>query len=200
MDATESVAVAAYARVSTGSQTPEAQLHELRSAVERRHDWALVDEYVDRGSGIDRDRPELERLLSDARAGEIDLVVVWRLDRLARSTIHLLEVLEQLHRWSVGFVSLREGVDTTTPAGRAFATFLGAIGELERHLTIDRVRAGMAAARARGVHVGRPPSTVPMEAAQALLADGHSERRVARMLHVSRSTLRRRLGAADSTD
>ena len=120
--------------------------------------WVMAGEYLDEGvSGAQDYRPGLDRLLADAQASRLDLVVVWRLDRLGRSLQHLLKLLDELTSYGVGFTSLRDpGIDTTTASGRLLLQLLGAFAEFERNLIVERVRAGIARAQANGVHCGRP--------------------------------------------
>lgn len=152
---------AIYARVSThNGQDPEMQLRELREYCQRRG-WYGVTEYVDVGiSGAKEKRPELDRLLADAHRREFDAVVVWRFDRFARSVSHLLRALETFCSLGIDFVSLSEQVDTSTPAGKLVFTVLGAVAELERSLIVERVRAGLRNARAKGKRLGRPRRAV----------------------------------------
>lgn len=146
---------AIYARVSTFDQEPENQLRELRVYCERRG-WSAT-EYVDRGvSGAKDRRPALDALLASAKRRKIDVVVVWRLDRLGRNLRHLLLLLDDLNTMGVAFVSLNEGIDATTSAGRLQLQILGAIAEFERSRIQERVKAGLARARAQGKRLGRP--------------------------------------------
>src|ERR1700730_916365 len=132
---------AIYARVSTVDQEPENQLQELRRYVEARS-WRAV-EYVDRGvSGAKERRPALDQLVADARRRRFDVVVCWRLDRLGRNLRHLITLLDELQALGVAFVSLAEGIDATTPAGRLQMQILGAIAEFEKGRIVERVRAG----------------------------------------------------------
>src|SRR3974390_151507 len=132
------------------------QLRELREYCQRRG-WNVSTEYVDAGvSGAKERRPELDRLLADAHRRRFDAVVVWRFDRFARSVSHLLRTLETFRSLGIEFVSLSEQVDTSTPAGKLVFTVLGAVAELERSLIVERVRAGLRNARAKGKHLGRP--------------------------------------------
>ena len=150
-----------YARVSTSNngQDPEVQLLELREYCQRRG-WTITGEYIDVGiSGTKERRPELDRLLADAHRRRFDAVVVWRFDRFARSVSHLLRALETFRALGIDFVSLSEQVDTSTPTGKMVFTVLGAVAELERSLIVERVRAGMRNARAKGKRIGRPPRT-----------------------------------------
>jgi DNA invertase Pin-like site-specific DNA recombinase len=155
---TDEIKVALYARVSTANgQDPEMQLRELRDFCKSRG-WTVADEFVDRGvSGAKDSRPELNRLMADAHKRRFDVVVVWRFDRFARSVSHLLRALETFKALGIGFVSLSEQVDTSTPTGKMVFTVLGAVAELERSLIAERVKAGIRNARAKGQRVGRPP-------------------------------------------
>src|SRR5438309_2372974 len=153
---------AIYARVSTVDQEPENQLQELRRYVEARG-WSAV-EHVDHGvSGAAERRPALDRLVADARRRRFDVLVCWRLDRLGRNLKHLITLLDELQALGVAFVSLAEGIDATTPAGKLQMHILGAIAEFERGRIVERVRAGLARARAQGHRLGRPHTRVPIE-------------------------------------
>ncbi len=179
---------AIYARVSTVDQEPENQLQELRRYVEARG-WPAV-EHVDHGvSGAAERRPALDRLVADARRRRFDVVVCWRLDRLGRNLKHLITLLDELQALGVAFVSLAEGIDATTPAGRLQMQILGAIAEFEKGRIVERVRAGLARARTQGKRLGRPRAAVPIERLQrvaGLPVDAAAER-----LGVSRSTVKR---------
>lgn len=189
--------VAIYARVSTLDQHPETQLIELRHVVAQRG-WELVDTYVDHGiSGARARRPQLDRLLDDARRGKLELVLCWAFDRIARSTTHLLEVVDELQRAGVEFVSLREGVDTCGPMGRAVTAIMGAIAELERGLLIERVRAGMHRARLEGRRLGRPPlENVDRAGILAARERGYSLNKIARLHGISKTSVLRILKIA----
>ena len=180
---------AIYARVSTNNgQDPEMQLRELREYCQRRG-WNVFVEYVDAGiSGAKEKRPELDRLLADAHRRRFDAVVVWRFDRFARSVSHLLRALETFRSLGIEFVSLSEQVDTSTPAGKLVFTVLGAVAELERSLIVERVRAGIRNARAKGKRLGRPRSAVDAEEIKRLRAQGASGRAVGAALGVSAAT------------
>ena len=146
---------AIYVRVSTAEQETDLQENELREYVESRG-WSCVV-YRDKGqSGTKKDRPALTTLLNDLRRRKIDVVVVWALDRLARSLKQLLSIAEQCRLLGVDLVSLKQSVDTTLPAGRLTFQVLGAVAEFEREMLRERVRAGMAQARRTGKHIGRP--------------------------------------------
>ncbi len=187
---------ALYARVSTldRGQDPELQLAELRQVAVQRG-WTIAGEYVDHGvSGAETSRPSLDRLLADCHAGKLDLLLVWKLDRLGRSLAHLLAMLDALRTMGVAFVSLRDsGIDTTTPAGRLMLQMVGAFAEFERALIQERVRAGVARAQTAGKHCGRPRRELNLRAARLLLDTGKSEREVADLLGLPRATLQRRL-------
>lgn len=149
--------VAIYTRVSTGLQTTENQRQELGRYVEARG-WKLYKEYSDEGvSGSKDRRPALDELVKDARRRRFDALVCWRLDRLGRNLRHLILLLDELQAVGVAFVSLAEGIDATTPAGRLQLHVLGAIAEFERDRIRERVMAGLARAKAAGRRLGRPP-------------------------------------------
>ena len=184
---------AIYARVSTigQGQSPEMQVRELREYCERRA-WQIAGEYVDAGvSGAKDSRPELNRLLADAHRRRFDTVVVWKFDRFARSVSHLLRALETFNALGVGFVSLSEQIDTSTPTGKMVFTVLGAVAELERSLIAERVRAGVRNARAKGKQLGRPRTDVDADQIARLRASGASWREIEKQLAVSARTARR---------
>jgi DNA invertase Pin-like site-specific DNA recombinase len=145
---------AIYARVSTFDQEPENQLRELRAYAIARG-W-VVKEYVDHISGAKERRPALDAMLVDARRRRFDALLVWRLDRLGRNLKHLITLIEDVQALGIAFVSLAEGIDATTPAGRLQLHVLGAIAEFERGRIQERVMAGLARARAQGKRLGRP--------------------------------------------
>lgn len=179
---------AIYARVSTFDQEPENQLQELRRYVSARG-WSAV-EFVDRGvSGAKDRRPALDQLLCDAKRRRFDVVVCWRLDRLGRNLKHLITLLDELQALGVAFVSLAEGIDATTPAGKLQMHILGAIAEFERERIRERVLAGLQRARAQGKRLGRPKARLPLERLQTVAT--MSLDTAAETLGVSRSTLKR---------
>jgi DNA invertase Pin-like site-specific DNA recombinase len=189
--------VAIYARVSTvgNGQDPEMQLRELREYCEHRR-WEISEEYVDAGiSGAKDSRPELNRLMEDAHKRRFDIVCVWKFDRFARSTSHLLRALETFKVLGIEFCSFSEQLDTTTPAGKMVFTVLGAVAELERSLIAERVRAGLRNARAKGKRLGRPCSEVSDSQISEMLAQGHSMARVGARLGISAATVSRRARA-----
>jgi len=188
-----------YARVSTSNHGQDVglQLDELR-AVARQRGWQVVDEYIDEGvSGSKQSRPALDRLMTAVRSGQADVVAVWRFDRFARSTRHLLAALDEFRQVGVDFISIRESVDTSTSVGKMVFTLIAAISEFEKALIVERVNAGGARAKAAGKHCGRPRVEMDVRPALALAREGHSQRAIAQMLGVSRGTLRRRLREAD---
>lgn len=176
---------AIYARVSTSDQSADMQLAELREHAHRRG-WQVAAEYIDHGiSGTKSSRPELDKMMADARRRSFDLVLVWRFDRFARSTAHLLTALDEFRSLSVDFVSLHEAVDTTTPLGKMVFTVVAAVAELERSIICERVRAGVARARARGKTLGRPPgSKIDAKRVRQLLTEGLSTRAVAKAMQI----------------
>jgi DNA invertase Pin-like site-specific DNA recombinase len=177
-----------YARVSTTDQTCENQLLELRRYVEARG-WTAV-EYVDAGvSGSKERRPALDQLLADSKRRRFDVLVCWRLDRLGRNLRHLILLLDELQAVGVGFVTLGEGIDTTSPTGRLILHVLGAIAEFERARIVERVRAGLARRVAQGKPLGRPRQTVSDDDLASTV--GLSTRQAAAVLGVSRSAVHR---------
>ena len=176
-----------YARVSTQDQTPQLQLDALKVAGCERS-------FVEKASGAQRDRPELQAALGYMRPG--DTLVVWKLDRLARSLKQLIETVESLENKKMGFRSLTENIDTTTPGGRLTFHLFAVLAEFERSIIKERNMAGLAAARSRGRKGGRPPSlnAKDLAAAKALLRDpGITVEEVAKRLKVSPATLYRHL-------
>ncbi|MCZ7645925.1 MAG: recombinase family protein [Planctomycetota bacterium] len=184
--------IAIYARVSTSDQDAGMQLDELRDHAGRRG-WSIVEEYVDEGvSGSKASRPKLDLLMKDARRRRFDSVLVWRFDRFARSTVHLLAALEEFRNQGIDFISIHEAVDTSTPMGRMVFTVVAAVAELERSLIIERVRAGVARARAKGKRLGRPLGTkIPVAEVGKLIESGLSIRAVAERLGVGVGSVHR---------
>ncbi len=171
-----------YARVSTLEQEPAAQLAALTEA-------GCQKVFVDHASGVLNERPELRRLLDQLRRG--DTLVVWRLDRLGRSTAHLFQTVTELGERGIGFHSLTEAIDTTTPAGRLLFGIMASLAAFERDLIRERTMAGLAAARASGRVGGRPSMMTPdkLEVARQMLGAGKSKADIARTIGVSRPTL-----------
>jgi DNA invertase Pin-like site-specific DNA recombinase len=183
---------AIYARVSTHrGQNPEVQLEEVRAYC-RRRGWEMVGEYVDEGiSGSKEHRPALDRLLADCRRRRVDTVVVYRYDRFARSLRQLVNALDEFHALGIDFVSLHEGVDTSTPNGRLVFGIFASIAEFERELIRDRVRSGLALAKSQGRKLGRPRVVVDAARVAFLRAQGHSWAAISAELGVGKGTAQR---------
>jgi DNA invertase Pin-like site-specific DNA recombinase len=190
--------VALYARVSTlNGQHPEMQLAELREYCARRG-WQVTEEYVDEGvSGSKESRPALNRLMADAHRRRFDLVACWKIDRFGRSLKHLVNALADLDAYGVGFVSLKDNLDLTTPSGRLMFQIIGAMAEFERALIQERVRSGLNAARARGKQLGRPRRVVDSDRIARMKGEGMSIRDIASELGVGYGTVRMRLKAGE---
>jgi DNA invertase Pin-like site-specific DNA recombinase len=192
--------VAIYARVSTVNhgQDVSMQTRELRQFAEARG-WRMAGEYIDAGvSGTKDSRPELNRLMADAHKRRFDVVCVWRFDRFARSVSHLLRALETFKALGIDFVSYSEQMDTSTPAGKMVFTVLGAVAELERSLIVERVRAGLRNARAKGKSLGRPRMGVDAAKIGRLREQGRSIREIADELGYSRSLVHKTLANRES--
>ena len=183
-----------YARVSTmHNQNPEVQLAELREHATRRR-WEVVGEYIDRGiTGARERRPELDRLWADCRKRKVDAVLVYRYDRFARSLRQLVNALEEFRALGIDFISLHEGVDTSTPNGRLVFGIFASIAEFERELIRGRVISGLAAAVARGVRLGRPKRQVDAARIVALRSAGASWREVSAQMGIGVGTAVRAL-------
>ena len=180
--------VALYARVSTAGQDTENQLLDLRRYAVARG-WTAV-EYVDTGvSGAKDRRPALDQLVSDVRRHRLQGVVCWRLDRLGRNLRHLVLLLDEWQSRGIAFITLGEGIDTSTPAGRLVAGVLASIAEFERARIQERIHAGLARARGQGKRIGRPRGTPLPSSAPANL----TVRQAAAAWGVSKSTAARRL-------
>jgi len=181
---------ALYLRVNTVDQHPETQLYDLRQMAAQRG-FEIVNEYTDRISGTKAKRPGLDQMMAAARRGRFGVVLVWACDRIARSTRHFLDVLDDLNRIGVEFISFREQIDTGGPLGRAIVVIIGAIAELERNLIIERVRAGMRRARLEGQHIGRNPLVLGHAAIVRDRQHGQSLRQVAKGHSISTATVQR---------
>jgi DNA invertase Pin-like site-specific DNA recombinase len=181
---------ALYLRVSTLDQHPETQLLDLKLMAAQRG-YTIVHEYTDRISGAKARRPGLDQMMTDARRGQFDIVLVWASDRLARSVRHFLSTLDELNHLNVEFVSFREQIDTSGPLGRAIVIIIGAIAELERSLIIERVRSGMRRAKLEGQHIGRTPLVLDNAAIQRDRRQGQSLRQIAKGHRISTATVQR---------
>jgi putative DNA-invertase from lambdoid prophage Rac len=180
-----------YARVSTNDQqTLPMQLRARRDYAARRG-WTIAVQVKEVGSGAS-ERQAREKLIEATRRPEIDVVLVWRLDRWGRSVADLLATLQELEHLGVGFVSLTEALDLTTPAGRAMAALLAVFAEFEREVLRERVRAGLAHARQNGKRLGRPvTAALNADQVRKLSRGGMSKSQIARQLNIGRTSVRR---------
>ena len=195
---------AIYCRVSTEDQNLDRQADELREFTARMG-WELVGEYSDKLSGACRSRPGLDAMMGAAGRRDFDIVVVWALDRVGRSTLHTLEILEKLDTLGIHFRSYTQGaIDTTSPTGKLVLTVLAAVAEMEREQIRERVKSGLAAAKKKGVRLGRQPlDDVVVGRVQALSDSDLSVRQIAtevstRRKPVSKSSVQRILERAES--
>jgi DNA invertase Pin-like site-specific DNA recombinase len=201
---------AIYTRVSTRGtskygdklafdQNPEVQEAPLRAFIQSRG-WTLERVFSDRESGRKSDRPALKHLMTAARRREIDVIVVWRFDRMSRSTKHFLEVVEELRTLGVDLVSHSQAFDSTTPMGKFTMTMFAALGELEVEIIKDRVLAGLDYARQHGTKsgraIGRPKAIFNRDQVRELAAQGLSVRAIGKQLGLSKDTVGRALRAA----
>jgi DNA invertase Pin-like site-specific DNA recombinase len=187
------IRAALYARISTlnHGQNPEVQLGELREFCQRRG-FTIAHEYVDKGiSGSRERRPALDKLLADCGKRLVDAVVVYRYDRFARSLRQLVNALEEFRSLGIDFISIHEGVDTSTPNGRLIFGIFASIAEFERELIRDRVRSGLAAVKARGKRVGRPRVAVDVRRIESLRLQGRSWAEITRETGISKGTAQR---------
>ena len=187
---------ALYCRVSTVDQHPETQLGELRQFAANR--FQIVGEYMDHGfSGTKARRPELDRMMDDARRHRFDVLLVWSCDRLARSTKHLLQTIDELNGMGIQFLSQREAIDTEGPLGRAILIIVSAMAELERCIIIERVRAGMRRARLEGRQIGRSRLDVNRQQVIQDRRSGMSLTQVAKKHSISRASVCRLMKEAN---
>jgi len=192
--------VGIYARVSTTDKGQDVgmQLHELEAYAKARG-WTVQDRYLDEGvSGSQTRRPGLDRLRAACRRRQVDVVLVWRLDRLGRSLKHLIMMLDELQSLGVAFVALHEQIDCTTATGQLMLHLLGAFAEFERALIRERVKAGLAHARAKGQRLGRPRLKIDPARLKSLRNNGHSIRQIARTLHTSPASVHKTLSLIPS--
>ena len=184
--------IAIYCRVSTTDQNCELQLRELRDYAGRQ-EWQVFQEYVDHGvSGAKAVRPALGRLMADARLKRFDAVLVWKIDRFGRSLTQLIDNVRMLDSYGVRFIAVTQGIDTDqrNPCGRLLLHILASLAEFERETILERVRAGVAAAKAKGKHCGRPKRVFRRDEAARMRAEGRSWRAIAQALSVPESTIR----------
>jgi DNA invertase Pin-like site-specific DNA recombinase len=177
---------ALYVRVSTRKdQDPELQLSPLRELAGCRG-FVVVEEYVDIGvSGAKERRPALDRLMADARRRRFEVVLVWRFDRFARSTRHLVNALHEFRHLGIAFCSYQENLDTTSPMGEAMFAIIGAMAQLERDIIRERIQAGVARAKEKGKNLGRPRRVFHRDEVATLRAEGLSFRKIGRRLGIS---------------
>ena len=181
--------VAIYARVSTLDQSTDSQLLDLRKYVSERG-WTSFREYTDNGvSGTTDSRPALNQLMNDARKRRFDMVLVWRFDRFARSTRHLINALEEFKNLGIDFVSYQENIDTSSPLGSAIFTIISAVAQLERDIIAERVKAGLRRAVENGARLGRPKVEVDLELIREMRKQGLSLRDIAKATGISRTTV-----------
>jgi DNA invertase Pin-like site-specific DNA recombinase len=194
---TKTKRVAIYARVSTNGQTTAQQLAELRAAAER-HGWQVAGEFVEHGvsgaKGRDQ-RPKLDALLKGAVRREFDVIAAWSVDRLGRSLTHLVALLDEIHGKGIDLYLHQQGIDTTTPGGKALFQMCGVFAEFERAMIRERVRAGLARARIEGKRLGRPPVAAAVEdRVRRLRRKGKGILAIARRLGLGTSTVQRIIG------
>ena len=186
---------ALYARVSTlnNGQDVGMQVREFEQFCGSRG-WSIADRYIDSGiSGSKDSRPELNRLMADAKRRKFDAVVVYRFDRFARSTRHLVNALAEFSALGIQFISMHEGVDTTTPNGRLVFGIFASIAEFERDLIRERVRSGVANRKAKGLRIGRKPVQIDLEHLRQLRAEGQTIRQIASATGHSRGLVHKTL-------
>ncbi len=190
----QTVKCALYARVSKSdeSQDPLNQLMRMKAYATERG-WDVFSQYVDTASGADDNRPELDRMLSDARARRFGLVLCVKVDRLARSVTNLYRVMNDLDSRGIKFECTDQAISTNTPTGKLLLNVLAGVAEFERELIRDRTKAGLARARAQGKRLGRPPKRVDLQHVLELRNQGFGYRKIAEVLGVSRQTMWARL-------
>jgi DNA invertase Pin-like site-specific DNA recombinase len=184
--------VAIYARVSTSGQDAGMQVRELREYAENRR-MEVIEEFIDKESGSKDRRPQLDRLWTLVRGRKIDTVLVYRFDRFARSTKQLVDALEEFNHLGVDFISLHEQIDTSSPMGRAMFTIISAISEFEREIIAERVRSGLARAKAEGKKLGRPrvPEKTVSKIRNLRRVKGMSLGAISKELNVPRGTVQK---------
>jgi len=191
---------AIYCRVSTRDQSVEMQLVQLREYAQRRG-WEIADEYIDEAvSGIKKKRPGLDRLMADCQQRLVDVVLVWKFDRFARSVTHLTQALETFQALGIDFVSYSQNLDTSTPMGKMLFVIIGAVGELERDLIRERTEAGRQVARTRGVKFGRRSVVTPevRDRIFALRKGGQTFAYISNLLGIGEATVARTLALGRS--
>ncbi len=185
--------VAIYARVSTRDQSTEMQLNDLQRYTKERG-VKVFKVYKDNGvSGTKESRPALSELMNDAKKRKFDIVLVWRFDRFARSTKHLVNALYEFRNLSIDFISYQENIDTSSPLGEAIFTIISAMAKLERDIIAERVKGGLRRARANGKRLGRPKHTVDTKKVVEHRKQNKSIRQIASEMNLSRGTVERTL-------
>jgi len=188
--------VALYARVSTTDQSTESQLLDLRRYVAERG-WDIFKEYVDEGiSGTKDSRPALNELMDDAKKRRFDVVLVWRFDRFARSTQHLMGALDDFQNLGIDFISYQENIDTSSSLGKAIFTIISAVAQLERDIISERVKAGLRRAKENGKRLGRPRVNLPVQSIRRRRKRGETVEQIAQYYKTSVCTVYRALEAA----
>lgn len=197
----EARSVALYARVSTTDQNCDLQLRELREYCQRRG-WTISGEYVDTGwSGTKASRPQLDRLMNDARLRKVDCILVWKLDRWGRSVSNLVASLQELSTLNVRWIAVTQNIDTdeSSPVGRLILHILASVAEFEREMIRERVKAGMKSAKHRGIRCGRPKKTFDRQKVMDLHQAGESVRAIAEKLGLGRGTVHRLTASQNGT-
>ena len=190
--------VAIYARVSTKDQSVEMQLNDLERYT-RERGFDVFKAYQDNGiSGTKDNRPGLNQLMNDARKRKFDVVLVWRFDRFARSTKHLVNALYEFRNLGIDFISYQENIDTSSPLGEAIFTIISAMSKLERDIIVERVKGGLRKASANGKRLGRPESEVDTDKIFEYKKQGKSIREIAKEMGIHRSKVERTLKLSDS--
>ena len=190
---------ACYLRCSTDGQTVESQRRDIEDYIAARKP-TKVSWYEDAGeSGAKASRPAFDRLMADVRKGRVDLLVCFKLDRVSRSLVHAVQILDELRRHDVRLISLRDGISFDGPYGMLMYALVSGLAEIERGAIRERVKAGLRAARARGVRLGRTPADIDIDEARRLRDAGRTMAEVARHFGTSPRTLRRRLNGRTET-
>ena len=184
---------AIYCRVSTTDQKTDMQVNDLRKFATDRN-LSIYKEYIDDGfSGSIKKRPALEKLMEHASKKKYDVVLVWRFDRFARSSRHLVEALHSFRHLGIDFISYNENIDTGSPLGEAMFTIISAMAQLERDIIRERVKAGLKTARNKGKKLGRPRALVDKEKVEKMQSNGDTVREIATCMDVSAATISRLL-------
>jgi len=191
-----------YTRVSTENQSVGMQLSDLRGFAKQK-DFKIYKEYCDIGiSGSKDSRPQLDMLMDDARKRKINIVLVWKFDRFARSTRHLINALHEFNHLGIHFISFTENIDTSSPAGKVLFAIISAMAEFERDLIRERVKAGIGRAKQKGVRLGRPPlmNNELKQTVTDLRDEGFSIRRIAKKVKVSPALVHKTLSDSETKE